>query len=104
MGGCYKSDGSRYNGHLRYLDLSNAKFVGYENFYICDGNIMTASNLNYGSGNYLFSYMKSLHTIKLPNSMEKMGSSLFIDCDSLTSVTLPKSFKSLPGESFPNCI
>ena len=102
MGGCYKSDGSRYNGHLRYLDLSNAKFVGDGTFYIGYGNPMTESNLNYGSGNYLFSYMKSLHTIKLPNSMEKMGTGLFYDCDSLTSVTLPKSFKSLPGQSFIN--
>ena len=101
MGGCYKSDGSRYNGHLRYLDLSNAKFVGDGTFYIGYGNPMKESNLNYGSGNYLFSYMKSLHTIKLPNSMEKMGTGLFYDCDSLTSVTLPKSFKSLPGQSFP---
>lgn len=92
MGRCYKSNGSLYNGHLRYLDLSNAKFVGDGTFYIHDG-VIAISQLNDGSGNFLFSYMKSLHTIKLPNSMEKMGTGLFYGCDSLTSVTLPKSLK-----------
>ena len=94
MGGCYKSDGSRYNGHLRYLDLSNAEFVGDGTFEVrIAGNTFTTSQLNDGSGDYLFSEMKSLHTIKLPNSLEKMGNCLFLGCDSLTSVTLPKSLK-----------
>ena len=44
--------------------------------------------------------MKSLHTIKLPNSMKEMGGGLFIGCDSLTSVTLPKSLKSLQDWNF----
>lgn len=100
MGGCYKSDGSRYNGHLRYLDLSNAEFVGDGTFKIRDGNSSTTSQLNYGSGDYLFSDMKSLHTIKLPNSMEIMGYCMFHCCDSLTSVTLPKFLKSLPSEYY----
>ncbi len=96
MGGCYKSDGSRYNGHLRYLDLSNAEFVGDGTFEICygDGNTITTSQLNYGSGDMLFMCMKSLHTIKLPNYMEKVGGGLFLGCNSLTSVTLPKSLNS----------
>ena len=98
MGGCRKSGNSRYNGHLRYLDLSNAEFVGDGTFETYYGDYyFTTSNLNDGSGNYLFSDMKSLHTIKLPNSMEIMGDHLFRYCDSLTSVTLPKSLKSLPN-------
>ena len=102
MGGCYKSDGSRYNGHLRYLDLSNAKFVGDGTLEIRydNGYLFTMSQLNYGSGDFLFSYMKSLHTIKLPNSMEKMGFYIFFCCDNLTSVTLPKSLKSLTNLYF----
>lgn len=98
MGRCYNFDrpGSRYNGHLRYLDLSNAEFVGDGTFRSYIGNsTYTWSHLNYGSGNYLFSDMKSLHTIKLPNSLEIMGGYLFDGCDSLTSVTLPKSLKPL---------
>ena len=96
MGGCQKSGYSRYNGHLRYLDLSNAEFVGYGTIEIrCDNHIIT-SELNGGSGDYLFCEMKSLHTIKLPNSLEIMGKCLFKYCDSLTSVTLPKSLKTLP--------
>lgn len=92
MGRCFKSDGSRYDGHLRYLDLSNVRFVGNGTLKIPNSNITL--QLNYGSGNYLFMDMKSLHTIKLPNSMEEMGYFLFLGCDSLTSVTLPKSLKS----------
>lgn len=95
MGGCQKSGYSRYNGHLRYLDLSNAEFVGYGTIEIRCGNHIITSELNDGSGDHLFCDMKSLHTIKLPNS-EIMGNSLFDYCDSLTSVTLPKSLKTLP--------
>ena len=98
MGGCYKSAGSRYNGHLRHLDLSNAIFVGEGTLDIPNNNLMV--QLYDGSGDYLFSYMKSLHTIKLPNSMKEMGGGLFLGCDSLTSVTLPKSLKSLQDWNF----
>ena len=97
MGGCYKSAGSRYNGHLRYLDLSNAEFVGDGTLGIHSRNTIMTLRLNDGSGNNLFIDMESLHTIKLPNSMEEMGGQLFFGCDSLTSVTLPKSLKSFPS-------
>ena len=93
MGGCYKSVDSRYNGHLRYLDLSNAEFVGNGSFEIRIGDFIATMPFNYGMAGYLFSDMKSLHTIKLPNSMTIMGQYLFVGCDSLTSVTLPKSLK-----------
>ena len=92
MGRCLKSDGSRYDGHLRYLDLSNATFVGNGTLKIPNSNITL--QLNYGRGDDLFRQMKSLHTIKLPNTMEEMGNFLFSGCDSLTSVTLPKYLKS----------
>lgn len=100
MGGCYKSAGSRYNGHLRHLDLSDAIFVGEGTLDIPNNDLMV--HLYDGSGDYLFSYMKSLHTIKLPNSLKKMGNCLFLGCDSLTSVTLPKSLK--PWSSMSWCI
>ena len=96
MGRCHKSGDSRYNGHLRYLDLSDAEFVGDGTFKIyLGGYSFTMSQFNGGSGGYLFSDMESLHTIKLPNSMEIMGNSLFDGCENLTSVTLPKSLKTL---------
>ena len=96
MGGCQKSYDSRYDGHLRNLDLSNAEFVGNGTIEIRCGNNIITSELIDGSGDYLFCEMKSLHTIKLPNSLEIMGKCLFKYCDSLTSVTLPKSLKTLP--------
>ena len=100
MGRCYKSNGSRYDGHLRYLDLSNAEFVGNGTFEICCGNYIIKSQLNDGRCDYLFRDMESLHTIKLPNSMEEMGLFLFLGCDSLTSVTLPKSLKSMSSNFY----
>lgn len=97
MGRCHESVDSRYNGHLRYLDLSDAEFVGDGTFEIyLGGNSFTMSQFNGGSGNDLFRDMESLHTIKLPNSLEIMGGHLFVGCESLTSVTLPKSLKTLP--------
>lgn len=103
MGGCRESYESRYNGHLRYLDLSNAEFVSGGTFGTYADDYFRTSDLNDGSGDYLFSDMKSLHTIKLPNSMEIMGQYLFVGCESLTSVTLPKSLKTLPDRTFYNC-
>lgn len=103
MGGCYKSGDSRYDGHLRNLDLSNAEFVGYGTIEIRCGNNIITSELIDGSGDYLFCEMKSLHTIKLPNSLEIMGGYLFVGCESLTSVTLPKSLKTLPDWTFSSC-
>ena len=100
MGRCYKSGSSRYNGHLRYLDLSNAEFVGDGTLEIHSRNTIMTLRLNGGSGYNLFIDMESLHTIKLPNSMEEMGRLLFDGCDSLTSVTLPKSLKSLTNLYF----
>lgn len=103
MGGCRESYESRYNGHLRYLDLSNAEFVSGGTFGTYADDYFRTSDLNDGSGDYLFSDMKSLHTIKLPNSMEIMGQYLFVGCESLTSVTLPKSLKTLPDRTFRFC-
>lgn len=103
MGGCRESYESRYNGHLRYLDLSNAEFVRGGTFETYADDYFRKSDLNDGSGDYLFSDMKSLHTIKLPNSMEIMGQYLFVGCESLTSVTLPKSLKTLPDWTFSSC-
>ena len=103
MGGCRESYESRYNGHLRYLDLSNAEFVSGGTFGTYADDYFRTSDLNDGSGDYLFSDMKSLHTIKLPNSMEIMGQYLFVGCESLTSVTLPKSLKTLPDRTFKYC-
>ena len=103
MGGCRESYESRYNGHLRYLDLSNAEFVSGGTFGTYADDYFRTSDLNDGSGDYLFSDMKSLHTIKLPNSMEIMGQYLFVGCESLTSVTLPKSLKTLPDRTFYIC-
>lgn len=103
MGGCRESYESRYNGHLRYLDLSNAEFVRGGTFGTYADDYFRKSDLNDGSGDYLFSDMKSLHTIKLPNSMEIMGQYLFVGCESLTSVTLPKSLKTLPDWTFSSC-
>ena len=103
MGGCRESYESRYNGHLRYLDLSNAEFVSGGTFGTYADDYFRTSDLNDGSGDYLFSDMKSLHTIKLPNSMETMGQYLFVGCESLTSVTLPKSLKTLPDWTFSSC-
>lgn len=103
MGGCRESYESRYNGHLRYLDLSNAEFVRGGTFETYADDYFRTSDLNDGSGDYLFSDMKSLHTIKLPNSLETMGEYLFVGCESLTSVTLPKSLKTLPDWTFSSC-
>jgi hypothetical protein len=67
---------------LRYLDLTNAHIVynGYEHYtgYHSENNKLPA---------YAF-YQKDLFSVKLPQDITSIGDRAFMDCTSLTSISL----------------
>jgi len=52
---------------------------------------------------YAFLNCDSLSTITLPNSIKSIGRGVFYDCDTLKSVTLPTSITKIAEQTFYNC-
>lgn len=50
-----------------------------------------------------FSSMKKLKTVKLPSSLEVIGSYVFDECESLDNVVIPKGVKRIDSNCFQNC-
>ena len=54
-------------------------------------------------GTSAFVYCDGLTSVTIPNSVTSIGGSAFYDCDGLTSVTIPNSVVSIEGSAFANC-
>lgn len=54
-------------------------------------------------GDYAFLNCDSLSTITLPNSIKSIGQGAFYDCDTLKSVTLPTSITKVGEQTFDYC-
>lgn len=54
-------------------------------------------------GDYAFLNCDSLSTITLPNSIKSIGQGAFYDCDTLKSVTLPTSITKVGEQTFYHC-
>lgn len=52
---------------------------------------------------FAFLNCDSLSTITLPNSIKEIGRGAFYDCDTLQSITLPTSIKAIAGQTFHHC-
>lgn len=50
-----------------------------------------------------FSNCKTLKSIKLSDSINKLGEAIFMYCESLSDVTLPKNIKTIPSNLFCGC-
>ncbi len=85
------------SGKLAELDLIDANIVeGGDSYY----------NYNYTKNNVLGYYIFkncNLTSIKLPNSVTRIGDDAFYDCSSLSSVTIPNSVTSIGDDAFYNC-
>lgn len=46
----------------------------------------------------------NVQTVVLPEGLQSIGSSAFVDCSQLTQVTFPKSLQYLSGWAFENCV
>ena len=109
MAGCYNNTyGSKYEGHLQILDLTDASFVGsYNSFTVYDGKGYTATASltdDKSVGSYTFSYLPNLQEIKLPSNTTAIGVSAFAGCTNLPSITLPDGLESIGSRAFQDCV
>ena len=118
MAGCYKEDGSKYDGHLQYLDLEKVELKrnGYESFKVyCD-----LEDEHYGSTSKsqeeqpspysvyvsptvikgVFAYLYDLKSIVIPEGVSYIGERTFQCCHSLSSLTLPSTLESVGYDAF----
>ncbi len=84
-------------GKLADLDLTDASIVEggecyYRNYYAKNDTL----------GDYMF-YGCGLTSVKIPNSVTRIGENAFCYCQSLTSVTIPNSVKSIGHKVFDGC-
>ena len=54
-------------------------------------------------GNEAFAHCDSLTSVTIPKSVTSIGDNAFMDCNSLTSVTIPKSVTSIGNWAFSSC-
>lgn len=88
MAGCYKDDGTRYDGHLQQLDIKGVELVSDNASDTFDG---------------IFSDLSSLQSVVLPEHLQALGSSAFSNSTALASVTLPEGLNSIGDNAFSGC-
>ena len=90
-------------------DATQATVVSKSDKY--SGDVVIPESVEYGVTTYsvtsigtsAFVYCDGLTSVTIPNSVTSIGGSAFYDCDGLTSVTIPNSVKSIADQAFANC-
>ena len=124
MAGCYyNGSGSKYDGHLQYLDLGSLSQISYvHSFEVYDenGNRSTLNDCLFPLAylynlktvvlpdlykDYNFSLMgcRNLTTAKMPDNLEKIGNNTFKDCSSLVDISLSPTITSIGEYAFSGC-
>ena len=108
MAGCYYDEKkSKYDGHLKELDLQDASFVGSNKKFTVynGGSSYTATLYNANSvGDYTFSYLPRLQKIILPDNGTSIGDYTFKGCTNLNSLLLPSGLTSIGDYAFDGCV
>ena len=100
MAGC-DNYGSKTNGKLSILDLSDAKIVEGGSEYI--EYIWNVGTSNDVLGNYAFYGCSRLTSLTIPSSVTSIGEAAFYGCSGLTSLTIPSSVTSIGEGAFNGC-
>ena len=100
MAGC-DNYGSKTNGKLSILDLSDAKIVEGGSEYI--EYIWNVGTSNDVLGNYAFYGCSRLTSLTIPSSVTSIGEAAFYGCSGLTSLTIPSSVTSIGEGAFYGC-
>ena len=124
MAGCYyNGNGSKYDGHLQYLDLGSISLISYVHsfeFYDENGYRSTLNDCLFPLAylynlktvvlpnlykDYNFSLMgcRNLTTAKIPDNLEKIGNNTFKDCSSLNDISLSPTITSIGEYAFSGC-
>lgn len=101
MAGCYyNGNGSKYDGHLQYLDLGSLSQISYvHSFEVYDENGYR-STLN----DCLFplAYLYNLKTVVLPDLYKDYNFSL-MGCRNLTTAKMPDNLEKIGNNTFKDC-
>lgn len=124
MAGCYyNGNGSKYDGHLQYLDLGSLSQISYvHSFEVYDENGYRSTlndclfplaylyNLKtvvlpdlYKDYNFSLMGCRNLTTAKMPDNLEKIGNNTFKDCSSLVDIILSPTITSIGEYAFSGC-
>lgn len=95
--------GFETDGQLAVLDMEDASIVkGGDNYFYTE-TFTTYYTEDGIIGQYMFMSCNKLVTIKLPKSVTKIGFSSFRDCQKLKNVSIPYSVKWVDDAAFYNC-
>ena len=116
MAGCYyDTKGSKYDGHLEELDISDVTLIGTDKdvdvYFYTTTNGSTPTGGSFSAdlrtpqtlGNGLFAYLPMLRSVILPKKVQAIGFETFLMCSQLTSVTLPSDLTAIWGYAFSGC-
>ena len=91
--------GNDTDGMLSVLDLSDAKIVEGEGYYM--GNSYSTSNDKIGD--LAFEGCSGLTSLTLPSGLTEIGYSAFEGCSGLTSIPLPSGLTEIDSNTFCGC-
>lgn len=116
MAGCYyDTKGHKYDGHLRYLDISGATLTNTDNKEVSiyprdpseyEGTPWPSADAyinDKGTPVAIFAYLYDMEEIVLPAKLKSIGDDAFIFCRSLKSINIPESVQKIGLRAFFGC-
>lgn len=116
MAGCYyDTKGHKYDGHLRYLDISGATLTNTDNKEVSiyprdpseyEGTPWPSAEAyinDNGTPVAIFAYLYDMEEIVLPAKLKSIGDDAFIFCRSLKSINIPESVQKIGLRAFLGC-
>lgn len=116
MAGCYyDTKGHKYDGHLRYLDISGATLTNTDNKEVSiyprdpseyEGTPWPSAEAyinDKGTPVAIFAYLYDMEEIVLPAKLKSIGDDAFIFCRSLKSINIPESVQKFGLRAFFGC-
>ena len=116
MAGCYyDTKGHKYDGHLRYLDISGATLTNTDNKEVSiyprdpseyEGTPWPSAEAyinDNGTPVAIFAYLYDMEEIILPAKLKSIGDDMLIFCQSLKSLNIPESVQEIGLRAFLGC-
>lgn len=111
----YDTKGHKYDGHLRYLDISGATLTNTDNKEVSiyprdpseyEGTPWPSAEAyinDKGTPVAIFAYLYDMEEIVLPAKLKSIGDDAFIFCRSLKSINIPESVQKIGLRAFAFC-
>lgn len=111
----YDTKGHKYDGHLRYLDISGATLTNTDNKEVSiyprdpseyEGTPWPSADAyinDKGTPVAIFAYLYDMEEIVLPAKLKSIGDDAFIFCRSMKSINIPESVQKIGLRAFFGC-